>query len=92
MQGIYHNYPEICRDKIWSVVKSLEWFEMYDEIHTLVMERQTWMLMPYTMSAFVAWHLYLSGTQVPKVSYPSAALEVRATKCNSLREKKKKKK
>ncbi|XP_058807276.1 chromosome transmission fidelity protein 18 homolog isoform X2 [Phymastichus coffea] len=76
MQGIFHNYPEICKDRIVLVSESLEWFEFYDQVNALVMERQTWMLMPYTMSAFVAWHLYLSGTQVPKISFPSAALEV----------------
>ncbi|XP_001603491.2 chromosome transmission fidelity protein 18 homolog [Nasonia vitripennis] len=74
-QGIFHNYPEICKDKMISISEALNWFEFYDTVNTLVMERQTWMLMPYTTSPFVAWHLYLAISQPPKISYPSAVFE-----------------
>ena len=76
MQGIFHNYPEISQEKLIPVSHSLQWFQFYDQVNTLVMERQSWLLMPYTMSAFVAWHLLLATTQNPKISYPAIMFEV----------------
>ncbi|XP_014217281.1 chromosome transmission fidelity protein 18 homolog [Copidosoma floridanum] len=75
-QGVFHNYPTTCKEQIIPVYKSLQWFEFYDEVNTLVMQHQTWMLMPYANSAVVAWHLYLAASQVPKITYPTIQFEV----------------
>lgn len=76
MQGIFHNYPEIPREKLKPLSESLQWFQFYDEINTAIMEHQSWMLMPYMTAAFINWHLNLAGRQVPKISYPSSFFEV----------------
>lgn len=76
MQGIFQNYPEIPREKLDPICTSLEWFQFYDIINTAIMEHQSWILMPYTTSAFITWHLNLAGRQIPKISYPSTFFEV----------------
>lgn len=70
MQGVFHNYPNVCKDKIIPVSEALDWFSFYDHVNTLVMERQSWILLPYTTSAFVCWHLNLSNTQDPWLDFP----------------------
>ncbi|KAL7301054.1 hypothetical protein TKK_0006326 [Trichogramma kaykai] len=75
-QGIFHNYPNNCRTKLSTVSKSLDWFEYYDIMNRAVMEHQSWMLMPYTNFAFIAWHLGLASPQMPKISFPSTTFEV----------------
>lgn len=76
MQGIFHNYPEICDWKLDNVCISLEWFQLYDLIMSLVMHKQIWSLMPYTNYGFIAWHLHLAQTQKVKLSYPMIVNEV----------------
>lgn len=76
VQGIFHNYPEICERKIDNVSISLDWFQLYDLIMSLVMRKQIWLLMPYTNYGFVAWHLHLARTQKVKLSYPTVINEV----------------
>ncbi|XP_012223290.1 chromosome transmission fidelity protein 18 homolog [Linepithema humile] len=75
-QGIFHNYPEICDRKLDNVSISLEWFQFYDLITSLVMHKQIWSLMPYTNYGFIAWHLHLARTQRVKLSYPTVTSEV----------------
>ncbi|EFN74480.1 Chromosome transmission fidelity protein 18-like protein [Camponotus floridanus] len=75
-QGIFHNYPEICDRKLDNVSVSLEWFQFYDLITSLVTHKQVWSLMPYTNYGFVAWHLHLARTQKVKLSYPTIISEV----------------
>jgi len=55
---------------------SLEWFQFYDLIISLVLHKQIWSLMPYTNYGFIAWHLYLARTQKMKLSYPIVTNEV----------------
>jgi len=76
IQGIFHNYPEICDRKLNNVSMSLEWFQFYDLIISLVLHKQIWSLMPYTNYGFIAWHLYLARTQKMKLSYPIVTNEV----------------
>ncbi|XP_032677350.1 chromosome transmission fidelity protein 18 homolog isoform X2 [Odontomachus brunneus] len=75
-QGIFHNYPEICDRKLDNMSTSLEWFQFYDLITSLVMHKQVWSLMPYTNYGFIAWHLHLARTQKVKLSYPTVFNEV----------------
>lgn len=75
-QGIFHNYPEICDRKLDNVSVSLEWFQFYDLITSLVTHKQVWSLMPYTNYGFIAWHLHLARTQKVKLSYPTIINEV----------------
>lgn len=76
-QGIFHNYPEICDRKLDNVSVSLEWFQFYDLVTSLVMHKQIWSLMPYTNHGFIAWHLQLARAQKAKLSYPTVVNEVR---------------
>ncbi|EZA52142.1 Chromosome transmission fidelity protein 18-like protein [Ooceraea biroi] len=75
-QGIFHNYPEICDRRLDNVSASLEWFQFYDLITSLVMHKQIWSLMPYTNFGFIAWHLHLARAQKAKLSYPTVVSEV----------------
>ncbi|XP_018307581.1 chromosome transmission fidelity protein 18 homolog isoform X1 [Mycetomoellerius zeteki] len=75
-QGIFHNYPEICDRKLNNVPMSLEWFQFYDLVISLIAHKQIWSLMPYTNYGFIAWHLYLARTQKMKISYPTVTNEV----------------
>ncbi|XP_011053848.1 PREDICTED: chromosome transmission fidelity protein 18 homolog [Acromyrmex echinatior] len=76
IQGIFHNYPEICDRKLNNVPMSLEWFQFYDLVISLVLHKQIWSLMPYTNYGFIAWHLYLARTQKMKLSYPTVTNEI----------------
>lgn len=78
-QGIFHNYPEVCDRKLNNVSISLEWFQFYDLITSLVMHKQIWSLMPYTNYGFIAWHLHLARTQKTKLSYPAVFNEASIT-------------
>lgn len=75
-QGVFHNYPQVCPDKINWIVKSLDWLQFYDIITKAVMSQQAWILMPYSIYAVVDWHFHLSTTMHPKLSYPLAMIEV----------------
>ncbi|XP_072767686.1 chromosome transmission fidelity protein 18 homolog [Anoplolepis gracilipes] len=75
-QGIFHNYPEVCDKKLGNVSTSLEWFQFYDLVTSLVIHKQVWSLMPYTNYGFIAWHLHLARTQKVKLSYPTITNEV----------------
>ncbi|XP_043467460.1 chromosome transmission fidelity protein 18 homolog isoform X2 [Leptopilina heterotoma] len=75
-QGMFHNYPTICKEKMESVARSLEWFEFFDEITKTVAARQVWTVMPYTNYAFVIWHFDLASQQSSKLSYPLTVSEV----------------
>ena len=75
-QGVFHNYPTICKEKLEPVARSLEWFQFFDEVIRLVSARQVWTIMPYTNYAFVIWHFDLASSQNPILSYPMAAFEV----------------
>ncbi|KAL6423197.1 hypothetical protein ACFW04_010103 [Cataglyphis niger] len=75
-QGIFHNYPEVCDKKIDNVSMSLEWFQFYDLVTSLVTHKQVWSLMPYTNYGFIAWHLHLARIQKVKLSYPTIVTEV----------------
>ncbi|XP_018394126.1 PREDICTED: chromosome transmission fidelity protein 18 homolog [Cyphomyrmex costatus] len=75
-QGIFHNYPEICDRKLNNVPTSLEWFQFYDLVISLVTHKQIWSLMPYTNYGFIAWHLYLARIQKMKLSYPTVTNEI----------------
>ncbi|KYN42346.1 Chromosome transmission fidelity protein 18 like protein [Trachymyrmex septentrionalis] len=76
IQGIFHNYPEICDRKLNNVPMSLEWFQFYDLVISLILHKQVWSLMPYTNYGFIAWHLYLARTQKMKLSYPTVTNEI----------------
>ncbi|XP_011497197.1 PREDICTED: chromosome transmission fidelity protein 18 homolog [Ceratosolen solmsi marchali] len=76
VQGIFHNYPLNCKNNIVVIYKSLEWFQFYDEVNTFIANRQSWMLTPYTSSAFVAWHLHLAGFHSSKITFPTIPFEV----------------
>lgn len=76
VQGVFHNYPEVCPDKINWIVKSLDWLQFYDVITKAVMSQQAWILMPYSLYAVVDCHFHLSTTMYPKLSYPLAMIEV----------------
>ncbi|KAF3427800.1 hypothetical protein E2986_02125 [Frieseomelitta varia] len=75
-QGIFHNYPEICSDKMNYVALCLKWFQFFDEILFLVGSLQTWSVMPYLNYAFVFWHLYFAKARNIKLSYPSIVYEM----------------
>ncbi|XP_012263306.2 chromosome transmission fidelity protein 18 homolog [Athalia rosae] len=78
VRGVFHNYPEIAfrDDQMETVARSLSWFQLYDELSTVVMSQQAWNLMPYTNYAFVDWHLDFAGVQNPKLTFPTATSEV----------------
>lgn len=78
-QGIFHNYPEVCDRKLDNVPISLEWFQFYDLVTSIVTHKQIWSLMPYTNYGFIAWHLHLAQTQKMKFSYPTIINEVNIT-------------
>jgi len=82
-QGIFHNYPEICDQKLDNVAMSLEWFQFYDLIMTLVTHKQIWLLMSYANYGFIAWHLYLARTYKIKLLYPTIINEVSIASKNS---------
>ncbi|XP_076761142.1 chromosome transmission fidelity protein 18 homolog [Xylocopa sonorina] len=82
--GIFHNYPEICDDKLNYVTVCLEWFEFFDEILTAIASSQIWSIMPYINYAFVTWHLYFARTRNVKLSYPSILYEVNQKHANSV--------
>ncbi|XP_012539347.1 chromosome transmission fidelity protein 18 homolog [Monomorium pharaonis] len=75
-QGIFHNYPEVCDRKLDNVPMSLEWFQFYDLVMSLVLQKQIWSLVPYTNYGFIAWHLHFARTQKTKLSYPTIINEV----------------
>ncbi|XP_076287009.1 chromosome transmission fidelity protein 18 homolog isoform X2 [Lasioglossum baleicum] len=75
-QGIFHNYPEICSDKLNHVSVCLQWFQFFDEIISLVASSQVWSVMPYTNYAFITWHLYFAKSRTVKLSYPSVSFEM----------------
>ncbi|KAK1128703.1 hypothetical protein K0M31_019855 [Melipona bicolor] len=75
-QGIFHNYPEICSDKLNYIALCLKWFQFFDEILFLVGSLQTWSIMPYLNYAFVTWHLYFAKARNIKLSYPSIVYEM----------------
>ncbi|XP_076649239.1 chromosome transmission fidelity protein 18 homolog [Halictus rubicundus] len=75
-QGIFHNYPEICSDKLNNVSLCLQWFQFFDEILSLVAKSQVWSVMPYTNYAFISWHLYFAKSIAVKLSYPSVSFEM----------------
>ncbi|KAI4480419.1 hypothetical protein M0802_014239 [Mischocyttarus mexicanus] len=74
-QGIFHNYPINCSDKLQNISVATEWFQFYDRISTSVLHNQTWSIMPYTNYAFLIWHLYLSTTKIPKLFFPVIIFE-----------------
>ena len=76
-QGIFHNYPELCSEKLNHVVQCLQWFQFFDEITSLIASLQVWSVMPYTNYAFITWHLYFAKPTSTKLSYPSITYEVR---------------
>lgn len=73
--GIFENYPQNCSDDFSMIVKAFEWFPFYDQITTLVRERQDWRVMAYANFAFVAWHMGFAMTKTPKLNFPFAAGE-----------------
>ncbi|XP_047362161.1 chromosome transmission fidelity protein 18 homolog [Vespa velutina] len=75
VNGIFHNYPTNCTEKILNISEAAEWFQFYDEISTSVLHNQSWSIMPYTNYAFLTWHLNLSTMQVPKLFYPVIVFE-----------------
>ncbi|CAK9798019.1 Chromosome transmission fidelity protein 18 homolog [Anthophora quadrimaculata] len=83
-QGVFHNYPEICNEKMSYIVLCLQWFEFFDEIVSRIANLQTWSLMPYTNYSFVAWHLYFAKTRTVKLSYPSIFYELHQKQAKSV--------
>ncbi|XP_033340311.2 chromosome transmission fidelity protein 18 homolog isoform X1 [Megalopta genalis] len=83
-QGVFHNYPEICCDKLNYVALCLQWFQFFDEIISLVANAQVWSVMPYTNYAFIMWHLYFAKSRSVKLSYPSVQYEMRQKETKSL--------
>ncbi|XP_060811233.1 chromosome transmission fidelity protein 18 homolog isoform X1 [Bombus pascuorum] len=75
-QGIFHNYPETCSDNFSYIALCLQWFQLFDEILSLIASLQTWSVMPYINYTFVAWHLYFATAGNIKLSYPSIAYEM----------------
>ncbi|XP_076672404.1 chromosome transmission fidelity protein 18 homolog, partial [Andrena cerasifolii] len=75
--GIFHNYPEICSEKLNHVVQCLQWFQFFDEITSLIARFQVWSVMPYTNYAFITWHLHFAKPIRAKLSYPSITYEVK---------------
>ncbi|KAG7211889.1 hypothetical protein KM043_011100 [Ampulex compressa] len=84
VQGIFHNYPEVCNEKLKQICLSLEWFQFFDKVLSLVANQQVWSIMPYTNYAFVAWHLLLAKTRCPRLSYPSIVYEVNQKMARSI--------
>ncbi|XP_043248448.1 chromosome transmission fidelity protein 18 homolog [Colletes gigas] len=76
-QGIFHNYPEICNEKLNYIVMCLQWFQFFDEIVSFIAKFQTWSVMPYTNYAFITWHLYFAKARHVKLSYPTVPYEMR---------------
>ncbi|XP_078042301.1 chromosome transmission fidelity protein 18 homolog [Augochlora pura] len=83
-QGVFHNYPEICSDKLNYVDECLQWFQFYDEIISLVANAQVWSVMPYTNYAFIVWHLYFAKSRSVKLSYPSVQYEMHQKQTKSI--------
>ncbi|XP_076171216.1 chromosome transmission fidelity protein 18 homolog isoform X2 [Ptiloglossa arizonensis] len=75
-QGIFHNYPEICSEKLNYIVLCLQWFQFFDEILQFLLNFQVWSIMPYTNYAFIIWHLYFAKERHVKLSYPSVPYEM----------------
>ncbi|KAG9437378.1 chromosome transmission fidelity protein 18 [Apis mellifera carnica] len=75
-QGIFHNYPEICNNKLYYIALCLQWFQFFDEILSLVANLQVWSVMPYLNYAFVTWHLYFAKSRNAKLFYPSILYEM----------------
>ncbi|XP_015177515.1 PREDICTED: chromosome transmission fidelity protein 18 homolog [Polistes dominula] len=75
VQGIFHNYPINCSEKLQNVSVATEWFQFYDGISTCVLHNQNWSIMPYINYAFLTWHLYLSTTKIPKLFFPIIIFE-----------------
>ena len=82
-QGIFHNYPEICSEKLNDVVQCLQWFQFFDEITSLIASLQVWSVMPYTNYAFITWHLNFAKPRSAKLSYPSISYEVNQKRARS---------
>ncbi|KAK2577163.1 hypothetical protein KPH14_003320 [Odynerus spinipes] len=76
VQGIFHNYPENCIEKIQNVSTAMEWFQFYDQLSTTVLHLQAWSLMPYTNYTFLTCHLNLATMQIPRLSYPVITYEI----------------
>ncbi|XP_012153108.2 chromosome transmission fidelity protein 18 homolog [Megachile rotundata] len=83
-QGIFHNYPEICSEKLGYIAICLQWFQFFDEICSLVTHFQTWSVMPYTNYAFVTWHLYFAKARNARLSYPSIFYEVKQKEAKNI--------
>ncbi|XP_063995530.1 chromosome transmission fidelity protein 18 homolog [Diachasmimorpha longicaudata] len=75
-QGIFENYPPNCHENLSKVSTSLEWFQLFDTITTLINTKQNWTVAPYSGYCFVAWHFGFAGTVNPKLSYPHVAGDV----------------
>ncbi|XP_074102404.1 chromosome transmission fidelity protein 18 homolog [Cotesia typhae] len=76
VQGIFENYPPNCHDNLNKVSGSLEWFQFYDQVTTVVATKNDWQVMPYTNYAFASWHLGFALPRAPKLSFPYTATEV----------------
>lgn len=83
VQGIFHNYPENCIEKIQNVSVAMEWFQFYDQLSTTILHLQAWSVMPYTNYIFLTCHLNLSTMQIPKLSYPVIMYEINQKITNS---------
>ncbi|XP_031840583.1 chromosome transmission fidelity protein 18 homolog [Nomia melanderi] len=83
-QGIFHNYPEVCCDKMNYIVLCLQWFQFFDEVLSLVANSQVWSVMPYTNYAFITWHLYFPNAKNIKLSYPSVPYEMHQKQAKSI--------
>ncbi|CAL7936344.1 unnamed protein product [Xylocopa violacea] len=82
--GIFHNYPEICGDKLNYVIVCLEWFQFFDEILSAIASFQIWSIMSYINYAFITWHLYFARARSVKLSYPSTLYEINQKHTNSI--------
>lgn len=80
VQGIFENYPPNCHDNLNKVSGSLEWFQFYDRVTTVVATKNDWQVMPYTNYAFASWHLGFALPRAPKLSFPYTANEVNKNK------------
>ncbi|XP_015122752.1 chromosome transmission fidelity protein 18 homolog [Diachasma alloeum] len=75
-QGVFENYPPNCHEKMSKVSISLEWFQLYDRITTVVNTTQDWTVAGYTGYCFVTWHFGFAGTVNPKLTFPHVAGDV----------------
>ncbi|KAF7992568.1 hypothetical protein HCN44_004912 [Aphidius gifuensis] len=73
--GIFENYPLNCIDDINLIVDAIDWFTFYDEITTIIREKQDWRVMSYANYSFVAWHLSFSTLKNPKLNFPYVTSE-----------------